>query len=505
MGSSILGVEVATVVGPDLYDPDRDLGSERCDTVASAGKKVKEVVPAAGRTVQSLRDIGYELPQAVADLVDNSIEAGANEIRVDLQFSGEKSWIRIADNGDGMDTDTITESLRIGSIREYGEDDLGKFGFGLKTASISQCRRVVVASRIAPQRARIEARVFDLDHIERTNRWEVIILAPDERPGYLTEPLQDTTGTVVLWEDLDRVLTYKDPDGHWAKRRLLTEAENIAEHLAMVFHRFLSGKARRRQKVDIFVNGSIVEPWDPFCSAEPETEPLDLEYHQVASGGQQGIVTLRPYVLPGQSEFSNGAAWNRASGPKKWNNQQGLYVYRADRLIQWGGWSNMRVIDEHTKLARVALDFTPGLDAAFGINISKAIVKLPADLRDEIQPTIKRVCSRADERYRKSTRRPTPAPGPPPTPTPAPSNPGGGGPASSNYGLPPMAPIVPTSPHTPASAGLPMDNTPQPPPASTPRSAIERAAAEAGEDKALERIVINLQRTSPEVARDLGW
>lgn len=156
---------------------------------------MEEVVPAAGRTVHSLRDIGYELPQAIADLVDNSIEAGADEIRVDLQFEGEDSWIRIADNGTGMDTDTIKESLRIGSIRDYGEDDLGKFGFGLKTASISQCRRVVVASRIALQRARIEARVFDLDHIERENRWEVLVLDPDERPQHVTEPLQDTTGT----------------------------------------------------------------------------------------------------------------------------------------------------------------------------------------------------------------------------------------------------------------------------------------------------------------------
>jgi len=404
-----------------------------------------------------------------------------------------------------MDTDTITESLRIGSIREYGEADLGKFGFGLKTASISQCRRVAVASRIAPQRARIEARVFDLDHIERTNRWEVIILAPDERPSYLIEPLQDTPGTVVLWEALDRILAYKDPDGYWAKRKLLTEAESIAEHLAMVFHRFLSGRARGRPKVDIFVNDSIVEPWDPFCSDEPETESLDLEYHQVTSEGWQGIVTLRPYVLPGQSEFSDAAAWNRASGPRRWNNQQGLYIYRADRLIQWGGWSNMRVIDEHTKLARVALDFTPQLDAAFGINISKAIVKLPTDLRDEIQPTIKRVCARAEDRYRKSSKRPAPTLGRSPSTAATTANPGGGAPAPFTFGLQPMAPNTPISPHSSATPELPIDNASQSPQARTPRSAMERAAADAGEAQALERIVASLQRISPEVAHDLGW
>ena len=158
--------------------------------MASSRQRVEEVIPAAGRTVHSLRDIGYELPQAVADLVDNSIEAQATKVCVDLVFEGADSWIRIADNGSGMDTDTITESLRIGSIRDYGDDDLGKFGFGLKTASISQCRRLVVASRIAPQRARIEARVFDLDHIERTNRWEILILDLADRPPALTQPLQ---------------------------------------------------------------------------------------------------------------------------------------------------------------------------------------------------------------------------------------------------------------------------------------------------------------------------
>jgi len=463
-----------------------------------ARQKVEEVVPAASRTINSLRDIGYELPQAIADIVDNSVEAGATEVRVDLAFEGSGSWIRIADNGVGMDTDTITESLRIGSMREYGDDDLGKFGFGLKTASISQCRRVVVASRIAPQRARVEARVFDLAHIERTNRWEVLVLSPEDRPEHLTSPLQETTGTVVLWEDLDRILTYKDPDGQWAKQRMLTEADNIAQHLAMVFHRFLSGTARGRQKVDIFINDAVVEPWDPFCTDEPATDEIDPSHYEVVSEGHQGIVTLHPYVLPGQSEFSDSGAWNRASGPNKWNNQQGLYIYRADRLIQWGGWSRLRVIDEHTKLARVSLDFTPDLDAAFGINISKAIVKLPSELKEAIQPEIKRVCSLADDRYRKSDRpkRPKSPPRPPTSRTP-PSSPPRGGPAPTpgGYGLPPLTPPSPAPPSDPPSDS------------STPatRAALERAAAEAGEHEALNRIVTTLQRLSPEVAHDLGW
>lgn len=465
--------------------------------VAATRKKVEEVIPAAGRTVNSLRDIGYELPQAIADLVDNSIEAEATEVRVDLIFEGADSWVRIADNGVGMDTDTITESLRIGSIRDYGEDDLGKFGFGLKTASISQCRRVVVASRIAPQRARIEARVFDLEHIERVNKWEILILDPEDRPRALTEPLQTSTGTVVLWQVLDRVLTYKDPEGHWARRKLLEQTEVVATHLGMVFHRFLSGKVRGRRKVKIFVNDAAVEPWDPFCLDEPSTEPLEASYYQVVSEGSQGIVALHPYVLPGQSEFSDTNAWNRASGPNRWNNQQGLYIYRAHRLIQWGGWNRLRTNDEHTKLARVSLDFAPELDAAFGINISKAIVKLPADLRDEIQPVIRQVCSAAQSRYRNADKAARPNPGrpaPTPTPNPAPTpNPPGGSP----FGLPPMPAPDPDRPGSD-------DADPSRPRLAT-RPALEKAAQDAGEGDALDRIMSSLQQISPEVARDLGW
>ena len=364
--------------------------------------RVEQVVPAAARTISSLRDIGYALPQAVADLVDNSVAAGATTVSVDLHFDGSDSWVRIADDGHGMDSAALTESLRYGSARDYDDEDLGKFGFGLKAASTSQCRRVVVASRIAPERARIEARALDLGHIERTNRWEILVVDPAERPPHLTAPLRTTTGTVVLWEDLDRILDYKDPLGTWARRKLLSQADAIAEHLSMVFHRFLSGEAPG-SKLRILVNGSGIEPWDPFCRSEQATTTLPEHDFRVSSENGMGIVHVRPYVLPEKSDFSDTAAWQRASGPLKWNRQQGLYIYRANRLIQWGSWARIRTLDEHSKLARVALDFSPILDAAFGINISKAIVSLPVDLRDDIEPIINQVARIASQRYRKGS------------------------------------------------------------------------------------------------------
>jgi hypothetical protein len=437
-------------------------------------QRVEEIVPSPARTVTSLRGIGYDTPRAVADLVDNSLAAGATRVEVTLHFDGTDSWIRVADNGEGMDSATLLEAMRYGSEREYAVDDLGKFGFGLKTASTSQCRRVTVASRLGLQRARLGVRCLDLDHIEATNEWEVLVLEGADRPHEVTEPLRDHPGTVVLWQDLDRILEYKDPWGEWAHRKLLSLSEEIDLHLSMVFHRFLAGEVRGR-RLRITVNGSNVEPWDPFCRKEPRTEELPAKDLTVSGAEGVGIVRVRPYVLPRQTEFSSDAAWRRASGPLNWNRQQGIYVYRAHRLIQAGGWNRLRTVDEHTKLARVALDFFPDLDNSFDINITKAYVALPQELREQFEPIVAQVTRRADQRYRTGDAR------------------GTGGSSATRRG---------------GSRGAGGDGA-----ASRtgngvrvkPRRALEEAAREAGERTALTRIVKSLRERYPEVARVLGW
>ena len=254
-------------------------------------RKVEEIVPSAARTIASLRDIGYDAPRAVADLVDNSIEAGATAIDVTMEFDGDGSWIRVSDNGEGMDGATLQEALRYGSDREYEPDDLGKFGFGLKSASTSQCRTLTVASRRARQQARLEVRCLDLEHIEETSRWEILVLEGSDRPTAATAPLQDHTGTVVLWENLDRILEYKDPWGERARKKLLALAEDVDLHLGMVFHRFLSGEVARH-KLKITINGSKVEPWDPFCREEPQTTTLPAKDLTVAGSSGVGLVRI---------------------------------------------------------------------------------------------------------------------------------------------------------------------------------------------------------------------
>lgn len=357
-----------------------------------------EIIPSPRRLINSLRDLGYDTVSAVADIVDNSIEAGATKVVIDVKIDGRESSIRIADNGRGMSPDTLQEAMRYGTEREYDPSALGKFGLGLKTASQSQCREFVVASR-ANVKANTCAFAWDMEHVEKTNKWEIIRLTPQDIGGTLRGPIQGITGTVVLWKKLDRVLGYKNPDGTWAERNLLSLCRSLEKHLAMVFHRFISGEERGK-RLNIFLNDNKIEPWDPFVRGEKRTKKFPPSIFKFNDGAMIGNVMLEPFVLPHKDKFSSPDAFKKASGPKNWNQQQGFYIYRAGRMIQSGGWSGLRTVDEHTKLARVALHFTPVLDDAFKINVAKMHAELPHQLQEQIKSAVNAAVKIAQKAYR---------------------------------------------------------------------------------------------------------
>lgn len=363
-----------------------------------------EVIPSASKLVNSLRNIGYEFTTAIADLVDNSLEANATSVKIDVEFLGENSFIRIADNGKGMNIEELREAMRLGSHHDFEkEDDLGKFGLGLKTASFSQCRSFIVASRSEKNRKNINAFGWDLDEIEYSDKWEITKIDPRALKDLIDHHLSDAPGTVVVWRKLDRILNMKYPDGEMAKKRLGSMCEELEDHLRMVFHRFLNGEVPGRT-LRIYINNRKVLPWDPYCRQEENTQLFDSVKLDLNNNGKVGSITLQPYVLPHEKKFSSKDAFIEASGPKKWNRQQGFYIYRSNRMIQCGGWAGIRTIDEHLKLARISLDFTSYLDDYFNLNISKMQVKLPQDVKDQINEALNQVVKQANLTYRKKNR-----------------------------------------------------------------------------------------------------
>jgi hypothetical protein len=471
-------------------------------------KSTVEVIPSAKRLIRSLRDVGYDFKHAVADLVDNSIAAKASRVAIDMRFDGKESWLRIADNGGGMSGRTITEAMRFGTERDYQADELGKFGLGLKTASLSQCSKLTVASRVDTSARRIEVRQWDLGHVESTNRWEIINVPVDERRDELVDPLENGRGTVVLWEMMDRVLGYKIPWGDRAKNGFFRLAEELDLHLGMVFHRFLAGETRRKKALKITINGTTVEPWDPFARDEKATIRLPKQQFEISGDDGPGLVAYAPYILPAKERFSSLKAFERLAGPGKWNYQQGFYIYRADRLIQSGGWSYMRTSDEHTKLARIALDFWPDLDSAFDVNVAKARVNLPADLRAKLEPHIEQLAKHARKVYTPLTE-----PSRSGDLAPAPIQTGG----SEDNGGEESGAASPPEPIGGTSTTLRGAEHPQPDaipvlPAIGHASnngrighALEKAAAKAGEIPALNRIRQSLKAENPETATEIGW
>jgi len=479
--------------------------------VMARSRTTVEVIPSAKRLIHSLRDIGYDFKHAVADIVDNSIAARASQVAIDMRFDGEESWLRIADNGTGMSGTTITEAMRFGTEREYEADELGKFGLGLKTASLSQCFRFTVASRIDKNTRRIEVRQWDLEHVEATNRWEIIDVPASERPDELIEPLQTSTGTVVLWEQLDRVLGYKIPWGDRARNGFFRLAEELDLHLGMVFHRFLNGEARRRKKLKITINGTNVEAWDPFARTEKATISLPDNQFEITSDDGPGLVAYRPYILPPREQFSSLKEFERLAGPGKWNYQQGFYIYRADRMIQSGGWSYMRTSDEHTKLARVALEFMPDLDSAFDLNVAKARVNLPASLKQQLKPHIEQLAKQARKAYTPPSKPGAGGPSRTPSHTPSPQAGGNSGPVPAGEphvadpsGIAPATSTQNGSQPTRAESAVGQPHA-QPHVNGAVGKAIERAAEKAGETQALMRIRETLKDQDPQTATEIGW
>ncbi len=353
------------------------------------------VAPSAGVLMESLRATGYSLPDAVSDLIDNSIAAGAKRIWLNFYWAGRESWASILDDGAGMSEAELVSAMRIGSRspREEREpSDLGRFGLGLKTASISQARSVTVATR-AKGKLKTHARRWDLDHLAVTDEWQLLnVPVADIEGGSVDHFLRLKQGTLVVWNKLDRMVGEVEANDALAKRQFHNALRQMEQHIAMVFHRLMTGSRR----VSIELNGQVVTPWDPFLGDETATQKLPSE----TLGPSDSGIRVTPFVLPHQSRLSD-EQHRAAAGPAGWNAQQGFYIYRNRRLLLAGDWLGLGFIkEEHYKLARIQLDLSNSDDHSWEIDVRKSKARPPLRYRDDLRRIAQVTRKRAVDVYR---------------------------------------------------------------------------------------------------------
>jgi hypothetical protein len=347
--------------------------------------------PRAGIFIEALRDIGYSLDSAIADIVDNSIAAQACRIDIRSGWSREgKPWLAILDDGRGMTLQELIEAMRPGTrspLEDRASMDLGRFGLGLKTASFSQCRRLTVVSR---RDGATCARCWDLDTVRKLDEWRLIRLTEEEIPALPAITELGPQGTMILWEKLDR-LDLGTSLQH-AQVILNERLASITEHLSLVFHRYLAGEPGLA-KVAIRLNLRPLAPFDPFNSRNPSTTYLPAETFHVG----EETVEMQPFILPHHSKIGE-EEYLRFGGAEGYLKSQGFYIYRNKRLIIHGTWFRMARQEELTKLARVRIDIPNTLDHLWTIDVRKSRAHPPEAVRQRMKGLL--------ERIRESARRP---------------------------------------------------------------------------------------------------
>ena len=349
--------------------------------------------PSAACLSASMRDLGYSLESAIADIIDNSISANATVIDIVCNLTGATPSLVITDNGWGMSSDEIVEAMRHGASdpkMERGPKDLGRFGLGLKTASFSQCRTLTVASARDGQ---VSGAAWSLDRIDELDDWMLTILEEDDLAALDYADRLGQHGTAVIWTDLDRL--FEDESGP-RRDEIVNEKLGIVErHLSLVFHRFLSGEVKGRKKIAISMNGHPVAPFDPFCRKNTATQILPEEVVYVSGVAVQ----MQPFILPHHSRLT-ASEYDFYQNRSDFISNQGAYIYRNGRLMAWGDWFRLIPKGEATKLARVQIDFPNSLDESWTIDIKKSRARPPHAVRERLRQIIAQISGRSTTVHR---------------------------------------------------------------------------------------------------------
>ena len=338
--------------------------------------------PHAPSLLESMRSIGYSLESALADLIDYSISAKSKHINIEFRPT-DTPYIAIIDDGDGMTKDSLESAMRHGStnpLQIRHSDDMGRYGLGLKTSSLSQCRRMTVVSL---RNSVLCAYCWDLDIVVERGSWVMLELDAGDIADipHLDVLRTQGKGTIVLWQNLDR-LTMGESSMDTALGQQMDHARG---HLSLVFHRFINPEPGR-SRVSLSINQNPLPAIDPFLLDHKATQHLDEDIFSV--DGRK--IVVKPFILPHASKLSP-TEMARAGGSDGLRNQQGFYVYRNRRLIIWGTWFRLARKDELSKLARVRVDIPNSLDHLWTLDIKKSAVHPPEAVRSNLRRTVERI------------------------------------------------------------------------------------------------------------------
>ncbi len=331
-------------------------------------------LPNAHALIESLRSVGYTFEAAIADILDNSIAAKAKNIDIYYDFDYEPI-VTIVDDGIGMSYEKLEEAMRFGSVNpllERDRSDLGRFGLGLKSASLSQCRNLTVLTK---QGDELNCLSWDLDQVAETSNWTIIEYSYDEYCNfeYFDKLMEVYSGTIVYLKSFDRVVQRTDD----LRKSLDKKMAETRSHIELVFHRYIADGLR------ICINYNPLDKMDPFLENHFATQ--ELRTQTIHLDGDKILVT--PFSLPHMSKITEEDA-KRAGGRNSLKSNQGFYIYRNNRLIIYGNWFRLQSKYEISKYARVRVDIPNTLDQMWDIDIKKSSATLPDSIKDKLKTAV---------------------------------------------------------------------------------------------------------------------
>lgn len=345
-------------------------------------------LPNAEILIDSMRSIGYDFETAIADIVDNSITANASNIDVLYPIHDTKElYILIIDDGNGMNRNELIEAMKFGTKKkERLREDLGRFGLGLKTASISQAKKFTVTSKKDNE---INSFTWDLDEIKKHMDWQMIENSIDDLSvyEYFSSLRNLKSFTVVHWEKIDKLENelnaYKNIQDVFLEK--LTLSEN---HIALTFHRFIE------KGLSIRFNNKYITAYDPFLSKHTKTIIKQEEFLTTkTSSGLNEKVAIQVFVLPYHKDLDKKDI--EIIGGIDNLDKQGFYVYRNKRLMIYGTWFRLKPRNELSNNARIRVDIPNSLDDLWSIDVKKQRAKIPASLLEQLKGEVSQAVEKA--------------------------------------------------------------------------------------------------------------